>query len=180
MAAVGISVDLPARFATRSSAGSGRVSAPQRVQPWTEVEILEQLGAQSVTARQFGEMILGWAHGRGDLSLNGNTGLTYPKILMRLSPPGHAEVIVASLCGLANDLLEIPFGNLAGLEPFTDPTERASLHRALVPWTRMAKGDPAREDWAYADLEHVRSANDVQTLTDVLDSALNRIAASHG
>jgi hypothetical protein len=151
--------------------------AASRDKPWTEDEILDLLGAGSDVAREMGEAIVEWAHRRGDLEVQGNRGLTYPMLHFRLPLP-NGPVTVCSMYSVPKYLFEIPFGILRSRPPFTDSSSRASLHRALLPLTRMAKGDPESEQYVYASIGTLEGLDQLRELLAIVDSYIDSIKAT--
>ena len=156
----------------------------RRDQRWTVDEIVSALAAISDEAGTYGSLIASWAEGRGDLIKQGNRGLTWPGVAYKMVTParqtrtGRPVTTVFTLLAVADNILEIPFGNLRELRPFDDPARVRQLHEGLRPFARMARNDPDTEAYAYAGINELRSAENLQALLGLLGAALDEIAHS--
>jgi hypothetical protein len=150
----------------------------KRANPWTEPELIDRLSATSPFAAQCGKKVVEWAANRGNLVPHGNRGLTWPMVAYKVTLPNRETFTFCSLYGVANSIVEIPFGRISQSPPFTDTEQRSRLHNDLRPLTRMAKDDPDIEAYAYAGIHELNTEQDLESLLRILGAALDAIEQS--
>lgn len=180
----GVEILVPRVFGEETAArkaSSARTSAPERPTAWTPPEMVERFAQRSPRQAEAVTRIFAWAEDRGDLTFEGNKGLSIPRIAVRLAAPG-GQVTICAVWGqnASAEPLDIQFSSIRGRAPFDQAPARERLWSDLGSVVHVS-GDPYD-----SNPKAVRANVDPATLNDadlrrlfaILDDVGDRLKAA--